>query len=78
MLFSSPCHGSSDMSLLTSFGFNSGWLVEMTVQMLSTLNRNRISCKACLFAGRLSINDTNDTDDTWERMERLTKEVVLC
>ena len=32
--------------------------------MLSTLNRNRISCKACLSAGRLSINDTDDNDDS--------------
>ena len=58
--------GSNDISLLTSFGFNSGWLVEMTVQMLSTLNRNRMSCKACLFAGKVSMNDTDDTDDSWE------------
>jgi hypothetical protein len=56
--------GSSDISLLTSFGFNSGWLVEMTVQMLSTLNRNRMSCNACLSAGKVSMNDTDDTDDS--------------
>ena len=35
----------------------------MTVQMLLTLNLNRISCKAFLSGGRLSINDTDDTDD---------------
>ena len=36
----------------------------MTLQMLSTLNLNRMSCKACLSAGRVSINDTDDTDDS--------------
>jgi hypothetical protein len=55
--------GSSDISLLKSFGFNSGWLVVISVQILSTLNLNRMSCKACLSAGRVSINDTDDTDD---------------
>jgi hypothetical protein len=35
----------------------------MTVQMLSTLNLKRMSWKACLFAGKLSINDTDDIDD---------------
>ena len=61
--------GSSDMSLLTSFGFNSGWLVVMAVQMLSTLNRNRMSCNACLSAGKVSMNDTDDTDDSWETIK---------
>lgn len=32
----------------------------MAVQMLSTLNLKRMSCKACLSDGRLSINDTDD------------------
>ncbi|MFZ0329078.1 MAG: hypothetical protein WBP64_05740 [Nitrososphaeraceae archaeon] len=32
--------------------------------MRSTLNLNRISCKACLSVGRLSINDRVDNDDT--------------
>ena len=32
--------------------------------MLSTLNLKRISCNACLSAGRLSINDTDDIDDS--------------
>ena len=39
-------------------------VLAIAVQMLSTLNRNRISCKACLSAGRLSINDTDDNDDS--------------
>ena len=56
--------GSREISLLTSFGLNSGRLVEMTVQMLSTLNLNRMSCKACLSAGRLWINDTDDIRET--------------
>jgi hypothetical protein len=30
--------------------------------MLSTLNRERMSCKACLSTGRLSINDTDDCE----------------
>ena len=38
----------------------------MTVQMLSTLNLNRMSCKACLFDGRVSINDTDDNYDREE------------
>jgi hypothetical protein len=36
----------------------------MVAQILSTLNLNRMSCKVCLSAGKLSINDTDDTDDT--------------
>lgn len=56
--------GTIDISLLTSFGFNSGCFVIMTVQMLSTLNLNRISCKACLSGDRLSKNDNDDNDDT--------------
>jgi hypothetical protein len=36
----------------------------MTVQMLSTLSLNRMSCNPCLSAGRLWINDTDDTDDS--------------
>lgn len=35
----------------------------MVVQMLSTLNLNRMSCKACLSVGRLWINDADDIDD---------------
>jgi hypothetical protein len=38
----------------------------MTVQILSTLNLNRMSCMACLSAGRVSINDTDDSDDREE------------
>jgi predicted lactoylglutathione lyase len=38
----------------------------MSVQILLTLNLYRISCKACLFIGRLSINDTDDIDDMGE------------
>ncbi len=38
----------------------------MTIQILSTLNLKRMSCKACLFAGRLSMNDNDDTDDREE------------
>jgi hypothetical protein len=29
--------------------------------MLSTLNLKRMSCNACLYAGRVSIDDTDDT-----------------
>jgi hypothetical protein len=36
----------------------------MTVQILLTLNLYRISYKACLYAGRLSINDNDDTEET--------------
>jgi len=53
--------GSKEISLLISFGVNSGWLVEMTVEVLSTLNLNRISCKAYLSSGRRSINDKVDS-----------------
>ena len=34
--------------------------------MLSTLNLNRMSCNACMSAGRLSINDNDDNDDSEE------------
>jgi hypothetical protein len=36
----------------------------VVVQMISTLDLIRISCKACLSAGRLSMNDTDDTEET--------------
>jgi hypothetical protein len=31
-----------------------------------SLNLYRMSCKACLFAGRLSMSNTDDNDDTEE------------
>lgn len=49
--------GSREISLLFALGSNSGWIVVMVFQTLSTLNLKRMSCKACLSAGRLSIND---------------------
>ena len=35
------------------------------------MNLYRISCKACLFTGRLSINDTDDIDDMGETSKAL-------
>ena len=44
--------------------------------MLSTLNLNRMSCKACLSAGRLSINDT-DSDDTEETTQYCIRHALM-
>ena len=55
--------GSREISLLFALGSSSGCVVVMVFQALSTLNLKRMSCKACLFAGKLSINDTDDIDD---------------
>ncbi|HEY7082762.1 MAG TPA: hypothetical protein VH500_23975, partial [Nitrososphaeraceae archaeon] len=45
---------------IESFSF----LFHKDSSMASILNHNRMLCKACLSAGRLSINDTDDREGT--------------